>query len=50
MVCGEGETQVTSALEKLKSTTEKLKALKCQLEFSKELRCIKDWVQAKDRD
>ena len=33
----QSETQVTSALEKLKSTTEKLKALKCQLDFRKKV-------------
>ena len=29
----QNESQVTSALEKLSSTSEKLKALKCQLDF-----------------
>ena len=31
----QSESQVNSALEKLSSTSEKLKALKCQLDFRK---------------
>ena len=33
----QNESQVTSALEKLSSTSEKLKALKCQLDFCKKV-------------
>ena len=33
----QSETQVSSALEKMKSSAEKLKALKCQLNFRKKV-------------
>ena len=33
----QSETQVSSALEKIKSNAEKLKALKCQLNFHKKV-------------